>query len=204
VLAHLDDREEPLELTGKGGIELMKKFVVLLLVLSAGLIFASQTSVNFSEPVLITSAGQSAGATMMKVLSMRAKLDFIFEKLATADMLENFKSLVIVVGASSKGLGSAGIDVDQEIERVTLLVEKARELGIPVIIAHIEGTSRRGPTSDRLLDLLLPYADLVIVTKSGNQDGKFTDFCQKENKPLVTVNTTSEVQGVLEDLYSKR
>jgi len=163
-------------------------------------VFAQQLA--FQQPVLITSAGQSAGVTMMKVLATRAKLQFTLDPLARVDLLSGgFKSIIIVVGASSKGLGAAGIDIQQETQRVTELLNKAKEMGIKIVVAHIEGQSRRGKTSDQLNELVVPFADLVIVTKAGNEDSFFTNLCESQQKKLIVVDSTSAVQSVLEQYF---
>ncbi|WP_041083720.1 DUF6305 family protein [Thermotoga profunda] len=179
----------------------MRKYLLaLLILLTLSITFAQE--LVFQQPVLITSAGQSAGVTMMKVLATRAKLQFNFDALAKPEALTgNFKSLIIVVGASSKGLGAAGIDIEQEIQRVTELLNKAKEIGLKVIVAHIEGQSRRGKTSDQLSELVIPFADLVIVTKAGNEDNFFTNLCEKQQKKLIVVETTSAVQSILEQYF---
>ncbi|MEJ5228456.1 MAG: DUF6305 family protein [Pseudothermotoga sp.] len=177
-----------------------RNLLVLAVFLISCAVFAEQLVLQ--QPVLITSAGQSAGVTMMKVLATRAKLQFTFDTLAKPDSLTNdFKSIIVVVGASSKGLGAAGIDIEQEIQRVTGLVNKAKELGIKILIAHIEGQSRRGKTSDQLSELVVPFADLVIVTKAGNEDNFFANLCEKHGKELIVVDTTSAVQTVLERYF---
>jgi hypothetical protein len=180
----------------------MRKHFLFFLILLIFIPVFAQESPTFQQPVVITSAGQSAGATMMKVLATRANLQFTFEPLIKADNLTNdVKTIIIVVGASSKGLGAAGLDVNQEKERITGLLNKAKEIGIKIIVAHIEGQSRRGKTSDELSKLVVPLADLVIVTKSGNEDNFFTDLCEKQEKHIVIVDTTSAVQDILKQYF---
>lgn len=179
----------------------MKKYLSVTIVMLI-LCTAFAQELVFQQPVLITSAGQSAGATMMKVLATRAKLQFTFNALAKADLLSNdIKSIIVVVGASSKGLGAAGIDIQQEIQRITELLKKAKELGIKILVAHIEGQTRRGKTSDQLSELVVPFADLVIVTKAGNKDNFFTNLCETHQKKLIIVDSTSAVQPVLEEYF---
>ncbi|MDK2865405.1 MAG: hypothetical protein PWP37_1597 [Thermotogota bacterium] len=91
--------------------------------------------------------------------------------------------------------------MNQEKERITGLLNKAKEIGIKIIVAHIEGQSRRGKTSDELSKLVVPLADLVIVTKSGNEDNFFTDLCEKQEKHIVIVDTTSAVQDILKQYF---
>ncbi|HFE63806.1 MAG TPA: hypothetical protein ENK14_05230, partial [Caldithrix sp.] len=77
-----------------------------------------QSGFHAEEPVLITSAGQSADVLMVKLLAQKAGLKFIFEKLATPGMVDSVKSVILVCGGSSKGLGAARIDKEQEFKRI--------------------------------------------------------------------------------------
>lgn len=175
-------------------------FIVLVILFSIAVLLAQE--LVFQQPVLITSAGQSAGATMMKVLATRAKLQFTFAPLAKSETLtEDFKTIIVVVGASSKGLGAAGINLEQEIQRVTELLKRAKSLDMKILVAHIEGQPRRGKMSDQLSEIVIPFADLVVVTKNGNEDGFFTNLCDKFSKTLILAETTSAVQSVLEQHF---
>jgi hypothetical protein len=70
-------------------------------------------------PVLVTSCGQSIGPTTIKVVLQRLKLAYDIDPLATADVLQAkakagtpYKSLIITMGASLKGMGAAGIEIE--------------------------------------------------------------------------------------------
>ena len=156
---------------------------------------------SFPQPVSITSLGQSPGALMAKVLAQKAGLEFYHDSKLEPDALEGTGTLLIVLGASSKGLGAAGIDVEDEITRGHALLNKARELGIPVIMMHIEGSARRGKMSDRLIREFIPLADYVVVKANGNADGLFTELTLSHDLPLRIVEKTAQVAGVLKDLF---
>ena len=146
----------------------------------------------FEQPLLVTSAGQSADLQLASVLAKRAGLNFQLSKLATAKDLEKMKTLVLVLGASLKGLGEAGLDMEKEKERVKLLVEEAQIRNIPLLCLHLGGESRRGQLSDELASAFLPYAKMVILVESGNKGGFFTRICQEHNIPLIEVKKTAE------------
>lgn len=146
----------------------------------------------FEQPLLITSAGQSADLQIASVLAKRAGLNFQLSKFAAPNELEKMKTLVLVLGASLKGLGEAGLDMGKEKERVKLLVEEAQRKSIPLLCLHLGGESRRGQLSDELASSFLPYAKMVILVESGNKDGFFTRICQEHNIPLFEVKKTAE------------
>lgn len=173
--------------------------------------------ITFEQPVLITSIGQSAGAAQAKILAMKAGLNFVYEQRASLDDLEEMKVLIVVLGASGKGLGAAGVDIDAEIEWATELFDRARELEIAIIAMHIEGSSRRGPMSDQINTTFAPLADYLIVKgaateeeaanlnineeANGNIDGLFTTIAAENEIPIAFVAKTLDVVVVLEDLF---
>ncbi len=163
-------------------------------------------------PILITSCGQSPGATMLKVIFMKLKLEFepkAYEvnELATAEDLKAkkeagtpYKSMIIVMGASLKGMGAAGISIDDELDRMAKLIEEAHNQGISIIGAHIEGMKRRaqgaavGDNTDELsIDAVAPNSDLLIINKEGNTDNRFTVIANEKNIPMIEVEKTIEL-----------
>jgi hypothetical protein len=85
-------------------------------------------------PVLVTSCGQSNGPTTIKVVMQRLKMPFDIDPLATAETLKAkakagtpYKSLIITMGASLKGMGAAGIEIEDELARAAALIAEARK-----------------------------------------------------------------------------
>jgi hypothetical protein len=155
------------------------------------------------EPVLITSAGQSADTQMVKLLVDRNKIAHQFNPLTGGEDLQNIKSLIIVIGGSTKGMGAAGIDAEKEASRIQKLLGKAKDLKIPVIGMHIGGKARRGDLSDRFIKMVVPQASYLIVVKEGDVDEIFSKDASKNSIPIVLVNKISEAQEPLKALYGK-
>jgi hypothetical protein len=155
----------------------------------------------FEQPLLITSAGQNAEVQIAAVLAKRAGLSYALSKLATAKDLENMKTLILVMGASLKGLGAAGLDMDKERDRVTTLVSEAQKRNLPLLCLHLGGESRRGQQTDELISEFLPLAKLAIIVKSGNSDGIFTRICREKNIPLIEVEKTVDVLTPLQRAF---
>ena len=155
-------------------------------------------------PVLITSVGQSADASMLNALMTKMKNppEFTFNATATADDLTDVKTVVICSGASSKGLGAAGISADDEKARATALFDAiSASDDITVVVAHLGGTARRGELSDEFSDMCLVYADYIIVMEEGNDDGKFSDYAAANGIPVTLVNSIKETAVPLENLF---
>ena len=156
------------------------------------------------RPGLITSAGQSSDAVIVNVLAnSRLKLDLRFAQLARPADLNGVRTLLVVVGFSSKGLGEAGIKEEEEFARVQALLDKARSDGIEVILIHSGGAARRGANSDRLIDLVAPYASTMLVVEAGNRDGRFDRLAARYGAKLVQVPRVTDLAGPLAELFKE-
>jgi hypothetical protein len=174
-----------------------------LLLGTAGHGFTGQAEVQprFERPILLTSAGQSADVQLANVLLKKAGLTFRLVKLASAGDLENSRTLLLVVGASLKGLGAAGLDMAREKERVAALLAAAGRKSIPVVFLHLGGADRRGEITDALAAEYLPLAKIALVVKSGDRDGFFTRLCADRKIPLIEVEKTIDVADALKMLF---
>ena len=104
--------------------------------------------------------------------------------LVTGDNLGDTKTLIIAAGASSKGLGAAGIDENDELNRAADLVKKAKEKNIKIVVVHIGGEARRGDLSDKFINPVLNSADHIIVVKGGDKYGLFTNAAKSKGIPI--------------------
>jgi hypothetical protein len=156
------------------------------------------------EPVLLTSAGQSADVQMVKVLLERNKIDVKTSALAGPDDLQGIKTLIVAIGGSVKGLGAAGVDADKEAARVQKVIAKAKELGVPILSMHIGGSSKRGEISDRFIGLVVPVSACVIALKDGDKDGFITKTSAKGSVPVLFVDKISQAQEPLKAVFGKK
>jgi hypothetical protein len=168
-------------------------------------------------PVLVTSCGQSNGPTTIKVVMQRLKMAYDIDPLATPETLKAkakagtpYKSLIITMGASLKGMGAAGIEIEDELARAAALIAEARKEGIKIIGAHIEGLKRRaqgaaaGDTTDeQSIDAVAPNSNILLVYKEGNADGRFTAIAEAKRIPLIEFEKTVDLIPTLEKLFSK-
>jgi hypothetical protein len=180
--------------------------------------FAAQAQEAKAElPVLVTSCGQSIGPTTIKVVLQRLKMTYDIDPLATPETLQTkakagtpYKTLIITMGASLKGMGAAGIEIEDELARAAALIAEARKSGVKIIGAHIEGLKRRsqgaaaGDTTDeQSIDAVAPNSDILLVLKEGNSDGRFTVISQSKKIPLVEFEKTMDLIPALEKLFTK-
>jgi len=139
------------------------------------------------EPILITSAGQSSDALMAKILADKAGLNFIFDKNASPEKTDSVKTIIIVSGGSVKGMGAAGIDKEQEYERVQNLIDRAQKNNKKIICMHVGGQSRRGNLSDYYNLLVAENSDMIIVAKEGDSEDKFFSNIAKDKNIAIEI-----------------
>lgn len=195
-------------------------FVVFSLLAGASLAVTESPIPTTDTPVIITSCGQSPGATMIKVIFMKMKLpeDSYEEKsLVTAEDLKAkaeagnpYKTIIITMGASLKGMGAAGVSMEDELNRTAGLIDEARRQGMTIIGAHVEGIKRRaqgadpGDNTDEMsIDAVAPNSDLLIVRHEGNTDGRFTTIAEEKSLPMIEVEKTLELVPEFEKLFKK-
>jgi hypothetical protein len=158
--------------------------------------------VTLARPGLITAIGQSADVNVVKILlNTQLKLGLEFKPLAQVGDLAGIKTIVMVVGASAKGLGAAGLDMDKELTRTRALLQAARAQGAQVLVMHTGGETRRGKTSNDLIEAVMPEAAYVVVVASGNKDKLFQTLAAKRNTPVSEVEKLSGAGDVVKGLF---
>jgi hypothetical protein len=111
----------------RGGFATMKTNKFTLRFVAAATMVLLLAGAAWCADVALTSVGQSPDATMVKVVLKKLKVENDHDNLFTPEKLAGQKVLLAVVGGSSKGLGAAGIDKDQEKARAVGLIEAAKE-----------------------------------------------------------------------------
>lgn len=154
-------------------------------------------------PILLTSDGQSADVNVVQTLLKKCEIESDLNATASADDLSGYKTLVLAIGGSSKGLGAAGIDENQELERVNSLITKAKEEGITVISLHIGGSARRGTLSDKFIPDALKAADAAIIVSEGDSDGLMKGIVTDGNIPTAFVDNQVGAIEPLKTLFGK-
>ncbi len=175
----------------------MRKITVrgMFLILGLGLLLTA-SSMALAADLALTSVGQSPDAMMVMVVLKNLKVETDFDALMKPEAFSGYKVLVAVVGGSSKGLGAAGINQEQEKERAISLVQKARDEGARILVMHVGGAGRRGTLSDLFIEAVVPLADRITVVKGGNHDGIF-DRLKAEDTPITEVETIRAVDEPL-------
>jgi hypothetical protein len=162
----------------------------------------SQEKLKFEKPVLITSAGQSADVTLAGMLCKKSAIEAKSIAMATSSDLSGVKTLIIVAGFSSKGLGAAGVSREQELDRVKSVIKAAKEKKIKIIMMHIGGKSRRGVQSDDFNKMAAEASDYMFIVKQGDEDQFFTNLAKSGKIPMKSMAKIVEVAGPLAELFN--
>lgn len=168
--------------------------IAVLMIFLAGAAWASD--------IALTSIGQSPDSMMVKVVLKKLDVNPDTDNLLRAEGLEGKKILIAVVGGSSKGLGAAGIDKEQEKQRATELLQAARDKGIRVLIMHVGGEGRRGKLSDEFITTAVPFADELILVEGANEDGLFDSLLEGKNITIRTVENVRSTSVPLKEVLS--
>jgi hypothetical protein len=166
--------------------------------------------VKAQTPLLITNAGQGPGAKMSRLLVQRsgAVTDFDYNaEPQPADLkAKPYKTLMVVLGSTAKGLGASGITIDDEIVRLDAMIAEARKLKLQIIAVLLEGKARRGKpggADERCIDAIAPFASYLVVKKDGNEDGRFDAIAKKTGAPLTIIDDAVDFGDVVKAMYGK-
>jgi hypothetical protein len=209
--------------------------LVGLLALGSGVWLLSQTIPRASLPVLTTSAGQSSDVTTLNIILEEAGIGYDYCDVPTPEILAEgvglgdresgtgfhvevytdlnkfkkgtpYKTVIIAIGASLKGMGASGLTVEAEEARLKKVIDYCRSNGIFIIGVHLGGESKRGaPGSDneRMIDTVAPKTDYLIVTKDGNKDGRFSKIASEKNIPLSEVDYALDVVDLIKQVFGQ-
>ena len=173
---------------------------------------AAQPAAKAQGPVFLTSCGQSPGAVTVGVFMRRLQMDYDLKETGTVKDLaaKPYKTIIIVTGSSLKGMGGAGVSIDDELARAGALIAEAKKKGIMIVGAHVEGMERRaktaapGDNSDEMsIDAVCPKSQLLLIRKDGDEDGRFTAIAKKQNIPMIAFEKNLEIEGVLKTLFAR-
>lgn len=164
---------------------------------------AEITEAMAEGPIILTSVGQSADVNVVQTLMKKCEIECDLNATVTADDIADYKTLVLAVGGSSKGLGAAGIDENQELERVNAVIAKAKEQGMTIVALHIGGSARRGTLSDKFIPDAFNAADAAIIVSEGDSDGLMKGIVAGNGTPTAFVENQVGAVEPLKTIFGK-
>jgi hypothetical protein len=174
--------------------------------------WAQPAAPKAQAPVLVTSCGQSPGPLKLTVFLKKIGIEYDYKADATDKDLaaKKYKTLIVVTGASLKGMGAAGVSMKDELSRTAALIDAAKKGGVLLVGSHIEGMARRsqgaeaGDNSDeQSIDAVCPKSQLLLIRKDGDEDGRFTAIAKKQNIPMIGFEKNLDIEGVLKSLFGR-
>jgi len=162
---------------------------------------AAQDIPKAETPVFVTSLGQSLDAFQVQLLLRRAGVAYEYDPLGDVDKLGDAKTLFLVVGASLKGFGEAGIGIDQEIARANNLMNEAEARGLLIVVLHTGGEERRDDLSNQLIALVAPRADVLYIRNDSDADGMFAGIASANDIPVTQVENLVALLAPVKELF---
>ena len=205
----------------------------LILALSVSVMAGQETVPTLELPVFTTSAGQSADINTLNIVADEAGLKYDYCDVPSAEMVASgvgmdgavsgpgfhveiltdldtypvgtpYKTIVLAIGASLKGMGASGLTLNDEVKRVKGIIDYCKKNNIYIIATHLGGLSARGPAgsdNETMIDAVAPFADYIIITKNGNEDGRFTKIAEDNNSQLTEVDYALDLIEILKVVF---
>lgn len=175
------------------------KFIICFIIVF--LVGFTSLAPKYEKPILISSAGQSADVTLAGTLFKKIKVDVTILPLAKNSDLNGIKTLVVVPGFSSKGLGAAGISREQEFDRIKELIASAKAKKMKIVMLHLGGVARRGNQSDDFNQMVANSSDVMVVVKTGDTDQFFTNIANKRKINIKIIDKIADAIPVIQELF---
>lgn len=148
------------------------------------------------KKLYLTSIGQSdidvarnlLAAVGLVETTADAEGDFETKDLLTASEVEEGAVVFAVVGASTKGLGGAGTDINKETTRANEFATAASEGKLTIISLHLGKQARRGDLSDGIIEIVEKASAVMLISDDGegtggNYDGLMGNIAKENSIP---------------------
>jgi hypothetical protein len=184
-------------------------------------------------PLLTTSAGQSPDVTTINIVCEEAGIKYDYCDVPSVELIQAgvgladkesgegfhvevytdlekypkgtpYRTVIIAIGASLKGMGASGLTVDDEVARLKKIIDFCKQNGIFIIGAHVGGSSKRGAPggdNEKMIDAVAPFADYLIITSDGNKDGRFSKIAEEKGIPLTEIEYALELVDILNKVF---
>ena len=140
---------------------------------------ASLKDIAKDKKLYLTSIGQSdidvarnllAAVGLVETTQEEAG-DFETKDLLTASEVEEGAVVFVVVGASTKGLGGAGTDINKETTRANEFAAAVKEGKLTIISLHLGKQARRGDLSDGIIEIVEKASAVMLISDDGEGTG---------------------------------
>lgn len=187
----------------EGGLIFKILILVSMLVIFPQIVSAVNVpaGVTAELPVAMTCPGQAPEGELVKILFDRLKTKIKYDPFLEPKELTGNKTLIIIIGGSGKGLGSAGVDIQDEVKRAEQIIAEAKKQNMKIIGIHAGGEDRRGNVSAKFIDVVTPQVNYLIVREDGNKDGIFTKISSQHKIPFTLIKQTQELTEIFKTIF---
>ena len=208
----------------------MKKVSLLMAIAAILIVLPVFGTMVLEFPIVMTSAGQSDEINTVIYLADEVGLKYDYCDILSLDEFKagvglggakdgpgkhtgffsveakgtQFKTFLIAIGASLKGMGASGLSVDDEVNRIKALIAYAEEKGIKILGMAIGGEIRRGlpgSLNEIMIDIVAEHCDIIVVTSDSNLDKRFTNIAKEKNIEFVEVESAFDLLEAIPELF---
>ncbi|HPB86901.1 MAG TPA: DUF6305 family protein [Thermotogota bacterium] len=208
----------------------MKKVSLLMAIAAILIVLPVFGTMVLEFPIVMTSAGQSDEINTVIYLADEVGLKYDYCDILSLDEFKagvglagakdgpgkhtgffsveakgtQFKTFLIAIGASLKGMGASGLSVDDEVNRIKALIAYAEEKGIKILGMAIGGEIRRGlpgSLNEIMIDIVAEHCDVIVVTSDSNLDKRFTNIAKEKNIEFVEVESAFDLLEAIPELF---
>ena len=164
----------------------------------------SLVNIAVGKTCYLTTVGQADSDIVGNVFKKAGAVgSYTTETMLQASEVAEGSVVFLTLGASSKGLGQAGVDEAYEKNRAAQFASAAKDGKFTLILFHVGGTARRGASSDPIIEAAFPGAAACFVVSSGNEDGFFTTLASNNNVSLYSVSKSLELVDFAKGMFGQ-
>lgn len=157
------------------------------------------------KKLYLTSLGQSGDISRLALQLDGENIEYTRDNVLFASNVESGSVVFVVVGCSIKGMAESGLTPDTEIARAQKFFERSKNGEIQIVAWHIGGPTRRGYTSDTLIEYVFTRAQLDLFTANGNiinGDGNLdlSNWAREGSVPYCQITDFSPIPEILKIL----
>lgn len=146
-------------------------------------------------PVIITSAGQSIDAFIVRDICNQLMIQNFFMPQAKEEDLRDINTIVFAVGYGSFGMKLQGISYEEEKDRITKLLDKAEEKKLTILTVSLDGSQTGDDKTEELLKLIGIRSDYLIGIRNSGSEGVLAEAANEGDIPLTLVIGVNDISG---------
>lgn len=165
---------------------------------------AALVNIAVGKTCYLTTVGQADSDIVGNVFKKAGAIgSYDTKNMLQASEVAEGSVVFLTLGASSKGLGAAGVDESSERARAAEFAAAASQGKFSLVLFHVGGTARRGASSDPIIEAAFPGATACFIVSSGNEDSFFTNLASTNNVSLYEVSKALELVDYAKGMFGK-